>query len=82
MSGTPRGAKGNPAHKRMGNEKLKSKRARSWKAGQERKEARRKAQDARERTNRERKATGSMTPWELAQALRRARREQERKEAA
>lgn len=47
------------------------KRDRSWKRGQERKQARREAQEARQRANR---ARVGPTPWEYAQALRKARR--------
>jgi len=61
-------AKGNPAAKRMSNDKLKAKRARSWARGQQRKKERREAQLLREQRNRELRAAGELTPWEQAKA--------------
>lgn len=59
-----RTSKGNPAHKRMGNDKLKARRAASWRAGKLRKQARVEAQREREKANAERRACGELTPWE------------------
>lgn len=62
--------KGNPAHKRMSNAQRKNRRAASWARGEKRKEARRQAQKARERVNAATRASGELTPWELAKATR------------
>jgi len=67
-----RSAKGNPASKRMSNSQLKTRRERSWRTGEERKAQRRKEQDERAARNRARRAAGEPTPWELANAHRRA----------
>ncbi len=63
-------AKGNPASKRMGNERRKQRRAKSWTRGQQRKDARRKAQQEREAANREHP---TLTPGALKTADRVAR---------
>lgn len=68
------GAKGNPAHKRMGNEQLKRRRRESWQRGQASKTARRTAAAERERANHKRRMDGEPTPWEAAKAARKARR--------
>lgn len=73
MSGQ-QSAKGNPATKRMGNPKRKERRARSWAAGQKRKEARRAAEAAAAARNADLRSEGQLTPWEAACAARRARR--------
>lgn len=61
-------SKGNPASKRMSNKNLKARREASWLRGQKRKAARIKAQKAREERNKELRAAGLPTPWEMAQA--------------
>lgn len=63
-------AKGNPAHKRMSNEKLKLRRAHSWARGQARKRALIAAQKAREAANKARRQNGELTPWEAVCAVR------------
>lgn len=75
-------SKGNPASHRMSNPNLKARRARSWLAGERRKEARRKAQAEREARNKELREAGKPTPWEAAKAARKARRANDRKEIA
>lgn len=79
----PKGSsnKGNPASKRMTNANRKARRARSWAAGQKRKEARIKDQRTREALNRASRAAGDLTPWDAVKAER-ARRRAERREAA
>jgi hypothetical protein len=74
--------KGNPASKRMTNPRRKERRARSWLRGQKRKAERVKAQEERAAANRERRAEGLMTPWEIAKELRLDRRARAREEAA
>jgi hypothetical protein len=69
-----RTSKGNPAHKRMGNDSLKARRAASWRAGKLRKQARVDAQREREKANRERRAAGLPTPWEERVGLEAAER--------
>lgn len=54
--------------KRCTNERLKSRRAASWARGEAKKDARRRAQAAAERRNRERRTAGEPTPWEAANA--------------
>ena len=71
-------SKGNPATHRMSNAALKERRAASWARGRRRKEARIKAQKDREKANRERRAQGIPTPWEVAKATRKTRRRQAR----
>ncbi len=72
--GNSASSKGNPAGHRMSNTRLKSRREQCWTRGQSRKNARRKAQDERERRNRQLRAEGKPTPWEAAQQARQARR--------
>lgn len=67
-------SKGNPAGKRMSNSALKERRARSWKAGQKRKEERKAEAINRANANKRTRATGEKTPWEQAKAARQARR--------
>lgn len=62
--------KGNPASHRMTNPNLKARRARSWAAGQKRKEANRRAQEQRAEVNRGITDAGDPTPWEVAKAVR------------
>jgi hypothetical protein len=64
------GSKGNPAHKRMMNAALKSRRERSYRRGQERKAARRAEQARREVINKDLRKKGLLTPWEVAKAKR------------
>lgn len=71
-------AKGNPAHHRIGNVNRKNRRAASWRRGQEKKKARRLAQEAREKENQKIRAEGGLTPWQLAEAKRKARRQESR----
>lgn len=52
--------------KRCTSEKLKARRAASWQRGQVRKAERRAEQERRERRNRELRAQGLPTPWEVA----------------
>lgn len=52
--------------KRCNNERLKARRAASWTRGQVKKEERRRAQAWREARNRELRAAGLPTPWEVA----------------
>lgn len=59
-------AKGNPAHKRIGNAHRKAYRASLWAKQQKRKAARREAQAERERINRER----GYTAWEAKKRAR------------
>jgi hypothetical protein len=66
--------KGNPAHKRMSNEKHKATRQRGWLSAKRRKELRITGQRGRERQNAALRAAGEPTPWEAACAERRARR--------
>lgn len=58
--------------KRCVNDKLKERRAASWKRGQERKAARRQAQKLAEARNRQLRAQGLPTPWEAAKERARA----------
>lgn len=67
-------AKGNPAGKRMSNPNRKARRARSWAAGQQHKAQRVAEQEARAQANRQRRARGEATPWELARQARAERR--------
>ena len=73
--GKQQGGKGNPASHRMGNDRVKVRRALSWKRGEERKEARRKAQAEREAVNRQLRREGLPTPWEQAKAKAKAKKE-------
>jgi hypothetical protein len=66
--------KGNPAGKRMSNSALKERRARSWKAGEKRKEERKAEAINRAKANKRTRSMGEKTPWELAKAARHARR--------
>lgn len=66
--------KGNPAHKRMSNEKHKATRSRSWLSAKVRKQNRINVQRGRELHNRELRAAGEPTAWETACAERRQRR--------
>ena len=68
MSNQGKSNKGNPASHRMTNPNLKARRARSWAAGQKRKEARRRAQDERAAANRV--EPEHITPWQYAKAVR------------
>ena len=70
-------SKGNPAGKRMGNAKLKARRAASWARGQRRKLMRTKAQKEREANNQKILAEGGHTPWQEAKKRRYARRHPE-----
>jgi len=67
-------AKGNPASTRMGNEKLKARRQRSWAKRQKEKELNRNRQREAEARNAVLRAKGEPTPWEVAKAARYARR--------
>lgn len=69
-------AKGNPASKRMQNEKLKAKRQRGWKNAQEAKAARIADQKKREAHNRALRSSGQLTAWEKAKLARKQRRSQ------
>jgi hypothetical protein len=69
----PSSTKGNPASKRMGNQNLKARRAASWVAGEERKRARKAAQDAAHKRN----VASGAKPWD---AVREARRERRRRD--
>lgn len=60
--------------KRCGNTKLQTRRATSWAAGQARKLARQKVQDAAHERNLKTVAAGGLTPWETAKAEARERR--------
>ncbi len=51
--------------KRCNNERLKARRAASWTRGQAKKAERRQAQATRETRNRELRASGLLTPWEV-----------------
>lgn len=66
--------KGNPASKRMSNTHRKEYRKALWNASERRKETRRKDQQAREKTNKELRAMGVLTPWESARKARREAR--------
>ena len=62
--------KGNPAHKRMSNDKLKQRRAASHVRGEQRKGRNETLNRTRERLN----LSKEMTEWELSQVLRMERR--------
>jgi hypothetical protein len=66
--------KGNPASHRMSNSKIKERRARSWLHGENRKTANRKLQETRERKNKELRAAGKPTAWQMAKQARFAKR--------
>ena len=66
--------KGNPASHRMSNAALKDRRKRCFNNGIKTAEARRKAQQEREKHNRELRDAGLATTWELACARRREAR--------
>jgi hypothetical protein len=63
-------SKGNPAHKRMSNEKLKVRRARSYTRTRARALMHAAAQRARETANKARRQNKEPTPWEVACAKR------------
>lgn len=67
--------KGNPAHHRMSNAALKTRRASSWGRGRARKQKHVKAQNDRENANALRRIRGEPLAWEVACAERAARRE-------
>jgi hypothetical protein len=75
---TAKSAKGNPASHRMGNDKLKARRARSWARGQVRKAENRKANEQRAADNRKLREQGLPTPHEVQRAKRRAKRDEMR----
>lgn len=64
-------AKGNPASKRMGNPKLKARRAASWLRGEQRKAVRVETQDAAARGNEKLRQYGLPTPNDLRKARQR-----------
>lgn len=66
MAQQAQGTKGNPASKRMGNVKLKERRNRSWKRGQDKKAEHRTANEIRFNKNEARRAMGEPTPWQHA----------------
>ena len=78
---TQEGQKGNPASKRMSNDKLKARRSRSWNRGEARKTLRRKDNEQKRRTNLASASEANnlgqtyLTPDQTARALRAARRE-------
>lgn len=61
-------------HMKNGNVKRKERMSASFARGEQRKAARVAAQDARAAANRERRANGEPTPWEIAKAARSERR--------
>lgn len=69
------GGKGNPAHTRMSNPRLKIRRAESWHRGQIRKRVNAEENAARAARNRELRAAGELTPHEEQRAKRRAKRD-------
>lgn len=71
-------AKGNPAHKRMANAKLKARRAASWARGQVRKATLRQTAVMSHRRNLALIEAGELTPWQAAKAKRLSRRKSER----
>lgn len=71
MSANSNHTKGNPASKRMSNTNLKSRRARSWAKGEQRKAERRAAQERAHKRN----IAADLTPWQLAKADRIEKRE-------
>lgn len=75
-----RAGKGNPASKRMGNDKLKARRVSSWVRGQQRKEQNRRENAAAAARNRELREQGLPTPWEARKLARKARRDRMRAE--
>lgn len=74
MAGNSSSGKGNPAHTRMSNDRLKARRERSWKRGEAGKLARRQAQQQRENANRALRGSGTLTAWQMAEAARAKRR--------
>lgn len=66
-------AKGNPAHTRMANDHLKTRRAKSWRNSEKRRMVHTAEQYQREQANKKR-PPGEPTPWQLASIERRARR--------
>ena len=58
--------KGNPAHKRMSNSRVKDRRARSYNRGLTRKQERRKRQEEAHKRN----VAAGTTPWQQAKAAR------------
>ena len=67
--------KGNPAHTRMMNEKLKARRQRSWNKAQANKVSNRLANEAQAKHNKELREQGLPTPHEAQKAKRRAIRD-------
>lgn len=67
-------SKGNPASKRMTNEKRKARRHACWLRGQDRKRKRREANEDAHKRNQHRRASGELTPWERAKTARAERR--------
>lgn len=77
MSSKNPAGKGNPASKRMGNPKLKERRAESWRRGQERKKARVSDKKKRETVNAGLREKNLSTAWDERKAARFARRHPE-----
>ena len=75
-----RAGKGNPASKRMGNAKLKARRASSWNRAQVKKRKNRELNEARHKINLELRALGVPTPHEVKKELRRAKRDEMREQ--
>jgi len=75
MAGQNSAAKGNPAHTRMGNPRVKARRQESWIRGQARKIINAKENAAQAAKNRELRAEGLLTPHEEQRAKRRAKRD-------
>lgn len=66
----PQSSKGNPASKRMSNQALKDRRARSWKRGQDRKAQRIAFRKIAENENKVLRRNGTPTLWEKAKMKR------------
>lgn len=75
MPGQNSAAKGNPAHTRMMNTNLKTRRQKSWQRGEVRKRINAEENAARAAKNRELRAQGLLTPHEEQRAKRRAKRD-------
>lgn len=60
--------------KRVGNDKLKARRAASWLRSKDRKRKRQAAQEIRHKANLKRHENGELTPWEQAKAKAKARK--------
>lgn len=71
----PQQSKGNPAWKRMVNERRKARRHECWERGRRRRDERRKAQRGRESANKTLRALGRPTPWQEAKQIRANKRE-------